>query len=62
MYKSKCKSCEHGIHFGFCPVAFLDWNMDGDPGEPMWCDCEEYIPSDNLEYLEYKYVRRRVQV
>jgi hypothetical protein len=63
MYKSHCKNCDHNIHTGFCPVAFLNYSaIAGDPGEPVYCGCDEYIPKDNLEYLEYKYIRRRQRV
>jgi hypothetical protein len=62
MYKSNCKNCDHNIHFGFCPVVYVNYSADGDPGDPMDCGCDEYIPSDNLEFLEYRYVRRSLKV
>lgn len=63
MYKSRCKNCDHNIHLRFCPVVYMNYrySADGDPGEPNYCDCEEYVPSENLEFLEYKYVKRRLK-
>ena len=62
MYKSHCRNCDHGIHIGFCSVVYVNYSMDGDPGEPMDCGCDEYVPLENLEFLEYKYVTRRLRI
>lgn len=61
MYKSNCKNCDHNIHTnGLCPVAFMDYNEP--EAKPIYCECDEYIPSENLEFLEYKYIHRRTKV
>ena len=52
--KSKCRICEHPIwkhHHAYifaCGIRSRE------------CYCKQYIPSDNLEYLEWKYQRRNV--
>lgn len=58
MYKSNCRDCGHDDHEGnWCSVAFCSYSMDGDPGSPDYCECDTYVPSENLEYLEWSYNR-----
>jgi hypothetical protein len=54
MFSSDCRSCKHSFHGEFCAVAFIDY---ADITEPSYCDCSDYIPLDNLEYVEWCYIR-----
>ena len=51
MYKSNCKSCMHCIHLYSCWQFSI--RLGGDLNYKDYCPCQKYIPSDNLEYLEY---------
>lgn len=44
-YMSLCKQCNHWI----CHITEVSWREHAD------CGCLKYIPSDNLEYLEWCY-------
>jgi hypothetical protein len=56
--KSICRNCKHKYHGGICTFAKLYYyGLDGDT-EPEYCYCDDYIPSDNLEYLEMQYIKR----
>jgi hypothetical protein len=46
MYKSICRSCSHVEEFHLFPERCGDY---------VQCGCYGYIPSDNLEYLEWLY-------
>lgn len=57
MFKSDCRTCLHGEHDRmFCSVMFCDYS-DNDISDPYYCECNEYVPSENLEYLEWNYLR-----
>jgi hypothetical protein len=56
MFKSDCRTCNHDEHDRtFCSVMFCDYS-DNDMS-PEYCDCADYVPSDNLEYVEWSYLR-----
>lgn len=61
-YKSRCKLCGHDPHAEepgmSCAVLFCDY---GEPREPEYCDCFDYIPSGNLEFLAWKYEQNQLQ-
>jgi hypothetical protein len=46
-----CRNCEHHRD-GHVIIALNKCFGGNDTGNAM-CDCPEYIPEDNLEYLEY---------
>jgi hypothetical protein len=59
-FPSKCRICHHSYHVANCTIAYYEF---GDDSEPTYkCTCKEYLPSDNLEYLEWKYDQRRKSV
>ncbi len=58
-HQSTCKNCWHTPHeHNMCSFSDLYYyGLDGDT-ELEYCNCDEYIPSDNLEYLEMQYIKR----
>jgi hypothetical protein len=59
-FPSRCRNCRHAEHLYICTIKYYEY---GDESEPTYkCSCEEYIPSDNLEYLEYLYDKSHSKV
>ena len=54
MFKSLCRECKHSDEATHCSVIFCEYGI---PSEPEYCQCPEYIPLDNLEYVEWSYLR-----
>jgi hypothetical protein len=48
-FQSVCRNCHHWI----CHNSKVLYG-NGIEIHPVSCGCEEYIPLDNLEYLEWK--------
>ena len=53
LIQSKCRTCTHPHHGGYCSIVYYGYNNDGSPTDPEYCECLEYIPADNLQYLEW---------
>ena len=57
--KSKCRNCKHSYHFVNCNSGYVIYNSIGkfskELSEFSPCICSEYVPFDNIEYLEYMY-------
>lgn len=56
---NKCRTCSHVrmTHSGI-EKCCLDVTLTV-KGKPLLCLCKEYIPQENLEYLEYKYGKKK---
>lgn len=58
----KCRNCGHvrmGHFQGARPIICLDAKLLA-TGRYERCDCSNYEPEDNLEYLEYKYDKKKL--
>jgi hypothetical protein len=51
--KSNCRNCFDPPHMGGCTIATIGYDSEGIANEESCCPCNEYIPLDNLEYLEW---------
>lgn len=49
----KCRNCNHWHSWINCKALKKCTKVNG-------CECSEFVPSDNLEFLEYKYERREI--
>jgi hypothetical protein len=57
-----CRICGHFYMYHFntgASVRLLPNNGQCDPLTDHGCDCKEFIPEDNLEYLEYLYDKKQ---
>lgn len=63
MFKNQCRTCGHNIHGNVmgngCDVFYCDYN-DNDM-TPNYCDCSDYVPAGNLEYLEWRHEKNQLQ-
>lgn len=50
----RCRDCNHA-HLNSECVEFSDWGAV----TFVKCDCQEYTPKDNLEYLEHLYDKKQ---
>lgn len=56
--ENKCRTCCHSWEeHSHCGRAICVYSFDDKDGNPYeFCNCKTgWIPSDNLEFLEYKY-------
>lgn len=55
----KCRTCSHAHLAGqeVCIDNFYSGSI-----YPVTCGCKEYIPKDNLEYMEWKYNKKKNEV
>lgn len=51
VYLPKCRTCKH-IDMAHYPLMGKP-NLPPLPCRERLCKCTEYLPTDNLEYLEY---------
>lgn len=57
-----CRTC---YHFRFLHISeykeptYFMFDQRCDPQTDHGCDCKEYIPKDNLQYLEYLYDKKK---
>ena len=54
MYKDRCRTCNHIIEVHLNDNDGTECNYGWLVGNNK-CHCREYLPLDNLEYLEYRY-------
>lgn len=56
---NKCRVCEHVriVHSTLDKIC-LDVQLFKN-GKAKMCSCKEYVPKENLEYLEYKYGKKK---
>lgn len=52
--EGKCRSCGH-VHRSICTITRYHIRTATANVLAEHCPCEEYVPCDNLEYLEWKY-------
>lgn len=49
----RCRTCNHTFNFHYHDYGFPA-RVPPVPCKYERCKCKEYLPEDNLEYLEYK--------
>jgi hypothetical protein len=58
MLKDQCRNCFHSWEMhGHCGSMMCFQDMSTPNESMVFCGCEEYIPKNNLEFLEWKYER-----
>lgn len=55
-----CKACDHEVdlHAVGKFAKVVSYFLSGQYGKCMagpWCQCRQYLPKDNLRYLEWRY-------
>lgn len=58
---SNCRTCKHSrfLHEGLSSKHFCLDSIITQNHEVQWCKCKEFIPADNLDYLEWKYTQKK---
>lgn len=60
----KCRSCSHYFlsHTVLLPSGNIICEWGNSSYKPHHCECTEFLPKDNLEFLEMKYERSKLAI
>jgi len=62
LIESKCRVCNDPYHKGTCTITRYVEDILSDEYDYVTCDCNEYIPFDNLQYLEWINDKRSMKI